>query len=391
MSGITMIVIFSFLLQIILQMQMGASTNTATTPIPQKAQWWMSRHEAFNERDKLAVQAQLSMGPEENRVDLLYIGDSIVHRFETVGRAVWNHYYASRHGFNLGINGDRTQHVLWRLNNGNIAGLSPKLAIVMIGQNNGDSNTAMEIYEGVSAIVNMLLAKLPRTKILLLGIFQRRQYPTPERKILAECNELLAKQFRNNEMVTFMDIDNIFLQQDGSILASDMPDFEHPSPMGYVKWAEAIEDTVSKLFSDTRKEKLVISSVTDMTHLKVERAVSDVNDPRVASAYGNGLKSPPGTIDNTPRDSIHMHSRFHHWGIVIIFCIVSVVFYFGVYMILADSNVESKRILTNHLISKAGSASPRSPRSDISNFDNSEGGSIPLTTTIRAPDNRNKG
>ena len=78
-----------------------------------------------------------------------------------------------------------------------------------------------------------------------------------------------------------------------------MPDFEHPSPI-YVKWAEAIEDTVSKLFSDTRKEKLVLSGDTDMTHLNVERAVSDLNDPRAVSASGNGLKSPPGLIDSTP-------------------------------------------------------------------------------------------
>ena len=58
----------------------------------------------FNELDKLAVQAQLSMGPEENRVDLLYIGDSIVHRFETVGRATWDHYYHYTTRLQLGQN-----------------------------------------------------------------------------------------------------------------------------------------------------------------------------------------------------------------------------------------------------------------------------------------------
>ena len=57
----------------------------------------------------------------------------------------------------------------------------------MIGQNNGDSNTAIEIYEGVSAIVNMLLAKLPRTKILLLGIFKGGNIQPQKEKILAEC------------------------------------------------------------------------------------------------------------------------------------------------------------------------------------------------------------
>ena len=378
--------LFFFLLQVVLMVPKGAARNTATTPVPQNGEWWMSRHEAFNERDKLAVQAQLSMGTDENRADLLYIGDSIVHRFENVGREVWDHYYKPRHGFNLGINGDRTQHVLWRLDNGNIAGLSPKLAIVMIGQNNGDSNTAVEIYEGVSAIVNMLLEKLPRTKILLLGIFQRRQYPTPERKILAECNELLAREFRNHDKVTFMDIDRVFVQHDGSILASDMPDFEHPSLVGYLKWAEAIEDVVSKLFGDTRKEKMAMS----------DAIIAESGQPGGVHMTSNSVNA-QSPLEIAPVDSKHEHSRFHHWGIVTIFFVVGVVFYFGVYMILADSNIENKKILTNHLIFKSDGKSPKSPR----NSKHSNGGSgdayndedklISSTTTVRSAENRNKG
>ena len=353
------------------------TANTATTPVPQSAAWWMRRHNAFNEIDKLAVQAQMSMGPEENKADLLYIGDSIVHRFENAGSAVWEHYYQPRHAFNLGINGDRTQHVLWRLENGNIAGLSPKLAIVMIGQNNGDTNSAAEIYEGVSAIVNLLLTKLPRIKILLLGIFQRRQYPTPERKVLAECNGLLAREFGNHERVVYMDIDNIFLQEDGSILISDMPDFEHPSPAGYVKWAEAIEDTVCKLYGDARKEKLILSDV------EVGAAAS------ASATHLNVANGQQGAYASAP---LHMHSPFHHWSIVTIFCIVSVVFYFGVYIILTDSNVESKKILTSHLIHKNGGSGNSNSISISTTCDNNSGNSRTVSSAIvRSPGNRSKG
>jgi len=89
---------------------------------------WVARHEAMNAR------------AQQGHVDLIYVGDSIVERYETQGKGTWDRYYAPRHALNLGISGDRTEHVLWRLDHGNLAGLAPTLAIVMIGQNNGGKN-----------------------------------------------------------------------------------------------------------------------------------------------------------------------------------------------------------------------------------------------------------
>ena len=71
---------------------------------------------------------------QQGHVDLVYVGDSIVERYDTQGKRTWDRYYAPRHALNLGISGDRTEHVLWRLDHGNLAGLAPTLAIVMIGQ-----------------------------------------------------------------------------------------------------------------------------------------------------------------------------------------------------------------------------------------------------------------
>src|SRR5262249_51645485 len=138
------------------------AANTAIEPVShaEKADW-MARYQAMTARAK------------HGHVDLLYVGDSIVQLYETQGKDTWDRYYAPRHALNLGISGDRTEHVLWRLDHGNLDGISPTLAIVMIGQNNGGHNTAEEIGAGVTAVVQKIRAKLPTTKILLLAIFPR--------------------------------------------------------------------------------------------------------------------------------------------------------------------------------------------------------------------------
>lgn len=214
------------------------AVESATEPVSRDKASWQTRNQAMNDRVK------------EGHVDLIYIGDSIVQRFETDGRQVWNKYYAPRHAVNLGISGDRTQHVLWRLQHGNIEGISPKLAIVMIGQNNGPDNSAEEIADGVKAVVDTLRAKLPETKILLLGITFRGEKPNEEQVKLAKTNEILAKM-DDQKHVFYMNINKIFLADDGSIPASLMPDHEHPNAEGCRLWAETIEPKVAELFGDT--------------------------------------------------------------------------------------------------------------------------------------------
>ena len=214
------------------------AANTAIEPVShaEKADW-MARYQAMTARAK------------HGHVDLLYVGDSIVQLYETQGKDTWDRYYAPRHALNLGISGDRTEHVLWRLDHGNLDGISPTLAIVMIGQNNGGHNTAEEIGTKVTAVVQKIHAKLPTTKILLLAIFPRREKPTEERDVLAKASRIAA-QLADNTTIFYLDITKIFLRPDGSIPAELMPDYEHPSAKGYRMWAEAIEPTVAALMGD---------------------------------------------------------------------------------------------------------------------------------------------
>jgi beta-glucosidase len=233
---IRLVYLFSFLAS--LGIISAQSTNTAIIPVAMNKPGWMERHESINTK------------AHQGKIDLIYIGDSIVQRFDGAGKGIWDRYYAPRNALNLGISGDRTQHVIWRLDHGNIDGISPKLAIIMIGQNNGGHNTSIEIAEGVTEIVKRVRTKLPDAKILLLAIFQRREKPTPERAVLAEANEIISK-LANSSSIAYMDINSVFVRPDGTIPSSLMPDFEHPNELGFKLWAEAIEAKVAELMVDS--------------------------------------------------------------------------------------------------------------------------------------------
>lgn len=214
--------------------------HAAVTPAPRGGNW-MKRHESFNARVK------------QGDVDLIFIGDSITHGWEGSGKSVWAKYYGKRKAVNLGISGDRTQHVLWRLDNGNVAGISPKAAVVMIGTNNSGKgrNSAPEMVDGVIAVVEKLRTKLPKTKVLLLGIFPRGKYFNDQRGRILQVNQALQR-LGNAKHVTYLDIGHEFLEDDGSMSRAVMPDYLHLSPKGYEIWASSIEKALAKLLGESR-------------------------------------------------------------------------------------------------------------------------------------------
>lgn len=213
--------------------------NSATTPAPRDKNW-MKRHDLINERVKATKDSQLLM-----------IGDSITQGWEGNGKDVWAKHYAPRKALNLGIGGDRTQHVLWRLDNGNIDGVNPKAAVIMIGTNNSnrDDNTAEEIAEGITAIVKKLRLRLPGTKLLVLAVFPRGEKPNPQREKIAKVNEIVSK-LADDKDIFYMDIGPKFLADGGMLPKDVMPDFLHLSPKGYQIWADAIEGKLKELLGE---------------------------------------------------------------------------------------------------------------------------------------------
>lgn len=200
--------------------------------------WWMPRHE-----QKLKEKEQLA------DCQLVWIGDSITHGWESGGKEIWEQRYAPLKALNLGFSGDRTEQVLWRLDHDAVKGISPKLAIIMIGTNNAGhrKDPAAETAAGIQEIVAQLRQRLPKTKILLLGIFPRGETAEDElRKLNTETNAIIAKQADGKDVV-FLDISNKFLDADGKLSKEIMPDLLHPNTKGYQIWSDAIADQVKAL------------------------------------------------------------------------------------------------------------------------------------------------
>jgi len=211
--------------------------HSAVKPVPRSG-GWMKRHESFNKR------------VAEGEVDLILIGDSITHGWEGEGKNVWEKFYGKRNAVNLGIGGDRTQHIIWRLDNGNVKEISPKVAVIMIGTNNSGNNSPEEIADGLAAITKQLRAKLPKTKVLLLGIFPRGANKDDGRRQVNEKANDIFKKLADGKGIHYLDIGEKFLEPDGTLSRKIMPDLLHLSVEGYTIWAESIEPTLKKLMGE---------------------------------------------------------------------------------------------------------------------------------------------
>jgi lysophospholipase L1-like esterase len=207
--------------------------------------WWTKRHE-----DKLAEARQLGKSAQ-----VVFIGDSITHNWEKEGLAVWNRVYKPLNALDLGFGGDRTENVLWRIQHGAVDGLAPKVAVLMFGTNNtghrqeDPKTTAI----GIKRNIDELQQRLPDTKILLLAIFPRGEKPDDKlRQINEQVNAIIAG-FADHQKVFFANINQAFLQADGTLSKDIMPDLLHPNEQGYEIWAKAMAPELNKLLPEAQK------------------------------------------------------------------------------------------------------------------------------------------
>ncbi|HEX3357505.1 MAG TPA: GDSL-type esterase/lipase family protein [Tepidisphaeraceae bacterium] len=252
------------------------SDHVNTAVVPKLNPGFMRRHDSFVEIAK------------KGDIDLLFMGDSITDWWRSdgsqfarlrqaattrsagaaatqpaaggrpqflqvpgayTGKPVFDKYFSSMKVANFGIAGDTTQGVLWRLQNGEGQGYSPKAIMLMIGTNNMGRNTPEEIAEGNAAVVAELRKDFPDAKILLLGIFPRGAKPTdPFRAKIKEANETIAK-LNDDQHVFYMDIGDKFLNPDGSLPPEIMSDGLHPTTKGYEIWAQAVIDKLKGFLS----------------------------------------------------------------------------------------------------------------------------------------------
>jgi lysophospholipase L1-like esterase len=197
-------------------------------------------------------QANLEVA-RQGDAEVLFMGDSITDFWRNAegpfaGKPVLDKHFGQWKVANFGIAGDTTQGVLYRLQNGEGRGFSPRAVMLMIGTNNTARNSAAEIAEGIGAVVLELQRNFPQAKILLLGVFPRGRPNDPVRGTIAEINRTIAK-LHDGERVHYLDIGAKFLAPDGTIPADVMSDLLHPGPKGYEIWAEAVKEPLTRLMA----------------------------------------------------------------------------------------------------------------------------------------------
>ncbi|HVT74049.1 MAG TPA: GDSL-type esterase/lipase family protein [Lacunisphaera sp.] len=199
-------------------------------------------HESFLKRAK------------EGPIGVLFLGDSITEGW-TKAPHIWDHFYARYQPANFGISGDQTQHVIWRLENGELDGISPKVVVLMLGTNNTGRNTGAEIAAADRKIVEMIRHRLPATKVLLLAIFPRGPRKDSQGNVEDAAARMAVIRAANAELATlddgknvrFLDLNARFLADDGSIPHIIMPDQLHPDAAGYELWAEAMQPLLDQM------------------------------------------------------------------------------------------------------------------------------------------------
>jgi lysophospholipase L1-like esterase len=198
---------------------------------------WQEKHEALRARAK------------KGGVEILFLGDSLTEGWRD--NAVWRGRYVRRRAANFGVGGDTVENVLWRVENGEVLGIAPRVVVLEIGTNNlglqGDGPDA--VAEKIAALVEGLRARLPGAKVLLLAVFPRGALPGSEmRANIARVNARIAK-LDDGKAVRFLDLGPRLMNADRSISKEIMPDLLHLSEKGYAIWADGMEPLLTRMLA----------------------------------------------------------------------------------------------------------------------------------------------
>lgn len=193
-----------------------------------RVRWWMPRVRHL--ADKVCAMTQ---------AEWLFVGDSITENWLEAGEETWRKHFAAR-SINVGVAGDRTENILWRLHHGHLPENcgSIRWVVVLAGTNNlSDKDTPAEVARGIGGIMNLLLERCPAARILLMGIF-----PRSGERLAAAAREVNSRisRLHDGQRIFYIDMGSSFLRTDGSVDRRLLPDGLHLSPEGYRIWARAI-------------------------------------------------------------------------------------------------------------------------------------------------------
>jgi lysophospholipase L1-like esterase len=214
-------------------------------PTKRTEEWWMQRH-VQKMTDKTS---KITTDKTNNykSFDLIFIGDSIIHAWELEGEDAWHAHFGHLSTLNLGYAGDRTEHVLWRIEQGEIDSIEASYVVLLIGTNNAGHrhDKPNEIADGIKCIVVSITKKIPDCKIILTALFPRsRNKHKRMRRAVDETNDIIRK-LANNHSVIWFDINQHFLDDTGVLHESVMPDLLHPNALQYEIWAKELTKFIS--------------------------------------------------------------------------------------------------------------------------------------------------
>lgn len=211
--------------------------HLAVIPVARSEDWWQLRHQQKCQEVKTV----------NKKAKILFLGDSITHAWEVEGEQAWQEHFASKHAINLGFSGDRTEHLLWRIQNGELEGLSPDWVVLLIGTNNPGHrhDTPAQTAAGITSILQEITTRLPTSKVILMAIFPRsRNQAKRMRKAVDETNAII-RHYCNREQILWLNINHHFLTNNGELLESVMPDLLHPNATQYVIWAKEVNAKIA--------------------------------------------------------------------------------------------------------------------------------------------------
>lgn len=185
---------------------------------------------------------------KNNKIDLLFIGDSITRRWLEVPH-LWESYFSKYNSANFGVGADTIQNLKWRILNGELDDIQPKVVVLLIGTNNLPHYSADEVFQGIEGILDIFKEKLPNSKIILMGLLPRDPDDECSDYIskVTEVNKKLHKLSQESNL-TFLDIGKEYIVEINKVNRSLMEDGLHLIEPGYVIWGDIISPIIRDIF-----------------------------------------------------------------------------------------------------------------------------------------------